>query len=401
MISKHPLNPQSSRLTPSSLFALALLSTLLGLFGAGCSSSEGVGNLLAGQACDSFTINTDPHCACCSTRGGNCISGVSECAPDDASPTCGNRCPEGLSCVTVDGKSVCGQKNECSGPTEQACGNCGTQTRTCENGEFSAWSKCQDEGECAVGESERCDGGSRTCGAGCSWGTCEQCACSPGDTQECEGGEQTCGGCQWGTCVQYACQTGDKQTQACGNCGSQILTCTPNHTWSVGECQDQGECVAGDFQACGGGNYHECSDKCAWGACAAVECTPGNSESQDCGNCGTRTRNCAANGVWSAFGACKTAGVCAPNANQACGNGGTQTCNNACQWNGCTGQKCDGSSVELCGNCGFHSRTCSNGTWSAFGACNGERDCLPGNSQACGAGMTQACGLDCYWGACQ
>ena len=382
-------------------FTLSVLGALLGLFGAGCSSSEGDGNLLAGQACDSFTINTDPHCACCSTRGGSCISGVSECAPDDASPTCGNRCPEGLACVTVNGKSLCGQKSECSGPTEQACGNCGTQTRTCEGGEFSSWSQCQDEGECAVGANEACEGGSRTCDSRCTWGKCQQCACSPGDTQACEGGEQTCGGsCQWDACVQYACQTGDKQTQDCGNCGKQVLTCTANHSFSVGECQDQGECVAGDFQACGGGNYHECSDKCAWGACAAVECTPGISEGQDCGNCGTRTRACAANGVWSAFGACKTVGVCAPNANQACGNGGTQTCNNTCQWNGCTGQKCDGSSVELCGNCGFHSRTCSNGTWSAYGVCNGERDCLPGDSKACGAGMTQMCGLDCYWAGC-
>ena len=381
-------------------FALALLGVLLGLFGAGCSSAEGVGNLLAGQACDSFTINTDPNCACCSNRPGSCTSGVSECAPEGASPTCGNRCPEGLSCVTLNGKSVCGQKSECVGPTAQACGNCGTQTRTCESGDWSAWSKCKAEGECPAGVSEACDGGTRTCASSCTWGDCQQCGCNAGDTKACKGGEQQCdGNCQWGQCVQYACQAGDTQEQACGNCGTQTLTCTADHVWSTGACEAQGECSAGDFQTCGGGNYHECSDKCTWGACAAVDCAPGTSDSQACGNCGTRTRTCG-NGVWSAYGACKTAGVCAPNTSQACGNGGMQTCTNACQWNACSGQKCDGSPIESCGNCGFHSRSCSNGTWSAFGACNGERECLPGDSQACGASMSQDCGLDCYWGAC-
>lgn len=382
------------------LLSLALLSALVGLFGSGCSSSEGLGNLLAGQACDAFSMRSDPSCVCCSNQGGHCISGESPCAPEESSPTCGNRCPSGLSCVSVNGKAVCGQKSECAGPTQQACGDCGAQTRTCDGGEWSAWSKCQDEGECSAGSSEQCTGGTRTCSSSCTWGACEQCACSPGDTQACKGGEQQCNGnCQWAACVQYACQAGDAQERDCGNCGKQTLTCLANHTWSAGQCQNEGECSAGDFQSCGGASYHECSDACSWGACAAVACTPGTSDSQSCGNCGTKTRECV-KGQWGAFGACKTAGVCAPQDSQACGNGGTQTCNNSCQWNACSGQKCEGSPVELCGNCGFHSRTCSNGAWSAYGACNGERNCLPGDTQACGAGMSQTCGLDCYWGAC-
>lgn len=400
-------NAMKTRQAPPLLFSLSLavslLGALLGLFGAGCSSSDGLGNLLAGQACDAFTLQNDPRCACCSTQGGRCTSGISECAPEDASPSCGNRCPSGLACVKLKGqdKSVCGPPpTECAGPSEQACGNCGTQTRTCESGEWSSWSKCANEGECAASSSELCKGGSRTCDASCSWGACEQCACTAGETQACQGGEQQCAGnCQWGQCVQYACEAGDTEQQDCGNCGSLTLTCSANHTWQTSECQGEGACTPGDFAACGGGNYHECTDQCAWGACAAVDCVPGTSESEDCGNCGSRSRECV-KGEWTAFGACKTAGVCTPAASQACGNGGSQTCSNACQWNACMGQKCDGSSVELCGNCGFHSRTCSNGTWSAYGACNGERDCLPGDEKACGAGMSQACGLDCYWGAC-
>ena len=89
-----------------------------------------------------FSINSDARCVCCSESGGNCISGVSPCAPDDASPSCGNPCPEGLSCVTVNGQAVCGDQSECIGPSERSCGNCGTQTRTCQDGEWSSWSGC-------------------------------------------------------------------------------------------------------------------------------------------------------------------------------------------------------------------------------------------------------------------
>lgn len=388
----------------SLILSAALASLLLALFATGCSSDQGLGNLLAGQACDAFSLHTDPKCVCCSESGGGCVAGDSPCAPEDASPSCGNRCPAGLSCVKQNGRHVCGFESECVGPSEQRCGNCGTQSRTCEDGQWSSWSVCEAEGECAAGSSERCADGNRTCGADCSWGACEECACSPGATQECDdgGGEQQCSGnCAWGPCVPYACQPGDTQEQDCGLCGKQTITCLDNHTWSAaGECLGQGECQAGSFEPCGGGNYHACSETCSWGACEAVECTPGTSETEACGTCGSRTRDCV-QGTWSAFGACQNQGVCEPNQSQGCGNQGTQTCNAQCQWNACTGQTCDGSPVELCGNCGFRSRTCNNGNWSAFGACTGERDCLPGQSQACGAGMSQSCGLDCYWGACQ
>lgn len=395
---------QANAMNGKRQFAAGTLLAIL-TFGAsaligGCSSSEGYGNLLAGQACDAFTMPSDPRCVCCSAQPGACVSGESPCAPEGSSPTCGARCPEGLECVAGKGGSVCGKKTSCQGPERQACGNCGTQSRTCEDGNWSAWSECTGEGECTAGTTERCENGSRTCSGSCSWGVCETCACQGRATQACAGGEQVCDGCQWGACVQYACQAGDTQQQDCGNCGKQTLTCSASHTWETSECQNQGECSPGDFQACGGGNYRTCSAQCGWGACETVECTPGTSDSEACGNCGTRTRDCVA-GKWTAFGACKNAGNCKPTTTQACGNGGMQTCSAACQWEACTGQKCDGSPVELCGNCGFHSRTCNNGAWSAFGACTGERDCLPGDSQACGANTSQTCGLDCYWGACQ
>lgn len=432
-----PTSPANAMKLLKTFPVLGLLLAAASLFG-GCSSDEGLGNLLAGQACDAFTLHSDPKCVCCSEYGGNCISGESPCAPDDASPSCGNPCPTGLSCVQVNGKAVCGDKNECIGPEEQACGNCGRQTRSCNDGEWSRWSTCQGEKECPAGTVGACSGGTRACSDSCEWQACLECqpqqsetvscgtcqeqtrtcskngkwselsectytgACTPGDTQECTGGEQQCAAnCQWGGCQQFECEPGDSEPVACGNCGVQTRTCLDNHTWgALGACEGQGECSAGDFAACGGNSYHECSDTCTWGACNPVTCVPGTSDSEVCGTCGTRNRTCV-KGEWSAFGNCTNQGTCEPNDTQACGNQGTQTCNVSCQWSNCTGQVCDGSPVELCGNCGFRSRTCNNGTWSGFGTCTGERECLPGAMQSCGGQQSKTCGLDCYFGACQ
>ena len=44
----------------------------------------------------------------------------------------------------------------CSGPSTQPCGNCGTQTGTCDNGVWT-WSSCQNQGVCSPGESQISD----------------------------------------------------------------------------------------------------------------------------------------------------------------------------------------------------------------------------------------------------
>jgi hypothetical protein len=58
----------------------------------------------------------------------------------------------------------------------EACGKCGTRTRTCSAfGSFGPWSSCRGEGVCTPGDTDMtgCFGlGTRTCSATCTWGTC-------------------------------------------------------------------------------------------------------------------------------------------------------------------------------------------------------------------------------------
>ncbi|HVU03705.1 MAG TPA: hypothetical protein VHE30_18225 [Polyangiaceae bacterium] len=496
---KHPL----ARMRLVALASLALAG--LGA-GAGCSSSEGFGNLLAGQPCDAFTIHTDPRCACCSKSPGVCTSGVTECAPEGASPTCGDPCPSGLACVEVNGKHVCGTESKCDGEPRQACGACGVSTRTCENGTWSAWSECTGQGECSPGAVEgcgtgktrtcdgtchfgecvsecspgqtdtvscgncgtstrtcdangvwgqysacsgegacspgsvtSCNGGTQACDASCQYGPCLECqpgrtdtiqcatcqtqtrtcdsngrwgaygecvdsgACRPGDTRSCAGGQQTCtSSCEWSSCVPFECQPGTPLVTSCGLCGTQTTPCNADGTYGTpGGCESQGVCTPGATQLCGTNGIQVCDQACAWESCLPIECTSGDSETEACGLCGTRSRSCE-NGRWTAFSACADAGVCSPNAKQSCGNGGTQTCGKSCQWGQCLGQTCDGSFVQSCGVCGIQTRTCQNGVWSPFSACTGERDCIPGTTRTCnGDSGTQACNFQCFWDACQ
>ncbi len=189
-MSPQPLNSQSSRLTPFSL-AFALLGALLGLFGAGCSSSEGVGNLLAGQACDSFTINTDPHCACCSTRGGSCISGrhrvrTPTALPPRAATVAPRVCRASPSTVN---RCAAKRANAWARPSKPAA-TAAPRPAPAKTANFRRGPSAKTKANAQPAQASAATAAARTCDARCSWGKCEQCACSPGDTQECEGGEQ-------------------------------------------------------------------------------------------------------------------------------------------------------------------------------------------------------------------
>ncbi len=130
----------------------------------------------------------------------------------------------------------------------QACGNCGTQTRT------------------------------RTCSNSCGWGAWSA----------------------WGTCgSQGSCKPGatETQSQACGNCGTQSRTRTCNNScgwgaWGAyGACGSQGACSPGDTS---GGCADPCEAKvcgnnCQWGACGlkpGAQCLWKNGGNFKC--CGTK-----------------------------------------------------------------------------------------------------------------
>ncbi|MBN2695074.1 M23 family metallopeptidase, partial [bacterium] len=109
-------------------------------------------------------------------------------------------------------------------------------------------------------------------------------------------------------------------------------------------------------------------------------CTPGQVQTQGCGNCGVQSRTCGSNCQWGSWGGCTNQGVCSPAStqNQGCGNCGNQirSCNNSCQWGSwgsCNGQGCTPGSVQNqgCGNCGDQTRSCNSSCqWNSWGSCN-------------------------------
>jgi hypothetical protein len=337
------------------------------------------GQASKGQACqDNGDCQTGLSCAsgvCCDRPcGGTCESctvggQVGTCTTIGCAPGAVQACGMNgtQSCTAACLWGTCGGQS-CNGPSSQSCGNCGTQSRTCDNGVWSNWSGCASEGTCAPGAMQTCgSSGMQTCDGSCHWGAC---------------GNQACSG---------------SATQACGNCGTQSRTCS-NGTWSAfGPCMNQGACAPTAMQACGSGGTQTCTAACQWGACGGQTCA--GPSSQACGNCGTQTRTCA-NGVWSDWSACGGQGVCVPAATQACGTGGMQTCNASCQWDPCGSQTCAGPASQGCGNCGTQTRTCDNGTWSDWGACGGEGECVPMSMQACGMGGNQTCTSACNWDVC-
>ncbi len=243
-----------------------------------------------------------------------------------------------------------GGARPCSGSATQACGNCGTQTRTCDgtSGTWSGWSPCDGEGDCAPNTSQSCGtGGTQSCGSDCKWSAC---------------GNQSCVGAA---------------TQPCGNCGTQARTCDAStgmwSAWSA--CSGEGQCAPNSTQSCGAGGMQSCGGDCTWGSCGNQTCS--GPTTQPCGNCGTQARTCdASTGMWSAWSACKNEGVCAPSSTTPCGSGGTATCDSAtCQWGQCMGQNCGAAPLTQSCSCnGTQSRTCNNGVLSAWSTCSPTTD---------------------------
>jgi MYXO-CTERM domain-containing protein len=143
-------------------------------------------------------------------------------------------------------------------------------------------------------------------------------------------------------------------------------------------------------------------------------CTPGQTQIESCGNCGTRTRTCTSSCQWGSFGTCSGQGVCAAGSKQSdsCGNCGTRTrtCTSSCQWGSfgtCSGQGvCAPGAKESgsCGNCGTRTRTCTSScAWGSFGTCSGQGACAPGaeDSESCGdcGTRTRTCSASCGWGS--
>jgi hypothetical protein len=326
----------------------------------------------------------------------------------------------------------------CEGYAKQACGDCGTRSRTCVSGSWGDWSECTTEGVCSVAASQLCgEGGQQSCDSSCSWGECldQACAgpatqacgncgvqrricsngawsdwgvcesegaCAPGTTQQCgSGGTQACGGnCQWGDCGEQRCV--GAPSEACGSCGTRTRACdSASGEWGAwSSCSDEGECQPNAARDCGRSGTQVCAGNCQWdGACTGQSCA--GSASRGCGNCGVQTRSCNMDtGDWSGWSECRGQGACAPSATRGCGASGTQECGANCAWeDACTGQVCEGAAARTCGRCGMQTRGCNGdtGQWFDWSSCQNQGSCAAGSTRSCGAGGTQRCGDDCQW----
>lgn len=98
----------------------------------------------------------------------------------------------------------------------------------------------------------------------------------------------------------------------------------------------------------------ECETTCA--------CTAGQTQTENCGNCGKRSRTCGSNCQWGSWSSCSGQGECAAGAKQS----------------------------ETCGDCGTRTRTCSSSCkWGAFAGCEGPDP--EGGKQSCATGLLGVC----------
>ncbi len=234
------------------------------------------------------------------------------------------------------------------------------------------------------------DGSADACTDACTTGT----SCTTPGAKRCEGNAvEACGpngqwtapvACVHQTCVSGAClgscAPGDTLPLACGNCGTEMLTCSSTGAFQPGgPCVGQGPCAPGASQACNSYGSQSCGATCTWGACscpAAALCVPGTVECsgnavQSCDGCGQWQPAAPCSSQTCVAGACS--GVCAP------------------------GQ----TNPVSCGNCGTDTQLCGpTGTWLSSGSCLGQGPCTPNSTQACGMNASQTCTAMCAWGPC-
>ena len=371
---------------------------------AGSTTSQGCGN------CGTETKTCTDQCQWgnwenCQNQG-VCTPNTSQPCGSNGTETCASDCQWG----------ECTGQGPCFAGQTQGCGNCGTQTCGGDN----QWGECTATGPCTEGQKQTqgcgfCGTTLRTCSALCQWGdwaTClNQGVCSPAELKSKNCGNcgtkiKTCSSsCEWGLLGKCqgegACKPGDQDSQSCGNCGSQTRTCKDQCQWgSYGSCDDQGECASNSSIPCGLCGVKTCNSSCAYETCSDEGvCTPGQTETQACGSCGTQTRTCTSSCSWGNWGSCDGEGVCEPDSTNGCGNCGTKTCNNSCAWGSCGGEGvCTKGTTDDCGNCG--TKTCNSSC--AWGSCDGQGVCKPGDqdSQDCGdcGSQSKTCGGSCQWG---
>ncbi|MBI4704811.1 MAG: peptidoglycan DD-metalloendopeptidase family protein [Deltaproteobacteria bacterium] len=224
-------------------------------------------------------------------------------------------------------------------------------------------------------------------------------------------GESASSGCSTGYHLHFEVRVGgssdDPYAGACGGPQSYWVSQGPYGGHPSAECENACECSPGDKQSEGCGNCgthsRSCEGNCkwsGWGNCDGQgECHPGDEQSQDCGKCKAQKRSCQGDCKWGGWGSCEQKG-CQPGDGQTegCGNCGThsRTCNDDCNWGDWS--SCHGEGVchpgdkqgEKCGDCGEKLRSCSDGcTWGEYGECAGPDP--NGGNDKCDTGLPGEC----------
>ncbi len=369
--------------------------------GSGCEASaetcNGLDDDCDGEVDEDFDLLTDPrHCGECGR-----VCGDAHATASCEAGRCTLRCDEGFADCDDDPTNGC--EADLSAP--ESCGGCGTrcegETPLCVRDETSGGYRCVSE--CPPEAPTLCTGScvdTQTSLAHC--GGCERPCEAPHGTATCTSGTCTLGGCDpgWGDCngrLEDGCETDLTTPTDCGSCGTACPADRPYcRTTSGGTPSCTDGCSDGIRNGtesdvdCGGELCPACTEGrgcngdrdcgadlvCRGGRCVPCgECSPGQTETQPCGNCGTRSRSCSSACSWGGWSACSGEGVCSP--------GQTET--------------------QPCGNCGTQSRSCSSAcSWGGWSACSGEGVCSPGSTTNSGCPntcMAKTCDSSCSWNA--
>jgi hypothetical protein len=411
-------------------------------------------SVVAAGGCPPGFLGTPPNCYttgvpgggnhCATACAGSC-QGLSELEYNFCYQQCYDACSNpGGECVAPPGSCHPEAYCQCVGqnqnlPPDWPRADCGSLYGPCPAGRSCCASGCSDTnidslncGSC----NHACENDSTCCGGSCCGGTGTNQGCCPYTGRTGLGlGNYTCVGLlpngqpegetdnpyNCGTCGNVCSNDGPANSHpVClpPTTGGMLLptrcsyACNPGFTECGGlcvMCPDGGVC-SGTSCVCPGGmtpcgpapgvcsNLQEDPDNCgscgftciSGSTCTSGKCLCSGSSSRPCGNCGTQTRTCNANGTWSGWSTCSGQGTCAPGSRQSCEQNGTQTCGSNCKWGACT---CSSPNVLCRGLC-VNTSSDPNNCGSCGHGCDG-KPCVGGQCAPCASGQ-QLCGGQCF-----